>query len=62
LTGVPSTDVDYDRLKQIAVTEYLKYIGSMIANYASPPSEIKSKIVMAKAAYNKKDTSPTNGT
>jgi hypothetical protein len=34
----------------------------MIANDASPTREIKSKIVMAKAAFNKKNTSPTNGT
>jgi len=33
-----------------------------MANDASPTREIKSKIVMAKAAFNKKNISPTNGT
>jgi len=42
--------------------EYFKYIGSMIANDASPAREIKSKVVMEKAACNKKNNSPTNGT
>jgi len=59
--GVPSPDADYNRSKQIAGTEYFEYIGSMIASDASPTREIKSKIVMEKAAFNKKNTSPTNG-
>jgi len=59
--GVPSPDADYDRPKQIAGTKYFEYIGSMITSDASPTREVKSKIVMEKAAFNKKNTSPTNG-
>jgi hypothetical protein len=58
-TGLPSPDTDYDRSKQIASTEYFEDIGSMIENDASHTCEIKSKIVMEKAAFNKKNTSPT---
>jgi hypothetical protein len=42
--------------------EYFKYIGSMIANDASPAHEIKFETFKAKAAFNKKNTLPTNGT
>jgi len=59
-TGVPSPDADYDRSKQIADTEYFDCIGNMIASDASPTRETKSKIVTEKAAFNKKNTSPTN--
>jgi hypothetical protein len=34
--------------------EYLNYLGSMIKNDARCTCEIKSRIVMAKAAFNKK--------
>jgi len=59
---LPSPDTDYNRSKQIASTEYFKYIGSMKTNDASPAREIKFEIFKAKATFNKKNTSPTNGT
>jgi hypothetical protein len=36
--------------------EYFKYLSSMITNYARCTREIKTRIVMAKAAVNKKKT------
>jgi hypothetical protein len=36
--------------------EYLNYLGNMITNYARPTREIKSRIAMTKAAFNKKKT------
>jgi hypothetical protein len=41
--------------KQLQNVEYFKYLGSMIANDARCIREIKSRIVMAKAAFNKKN-------
>jgi hypothetical protein len=40
--------------KQLENMEYLNYLGSMITNDARCTCEIKSKIAMAKAAFNKK--------
>jgi hypothetical protein len=34
--------------------EYFKHLGSVIINYAICTSEIKSKVAMEKAAFNKK--------
>jgi hypothetical protein len=42
--------------KQLENVEYLKYLGSMITNDARCTHEIKSRIAMAKAAFNKKKT------
>ena len=36
--------------------EYLNYSGSMITNYARCTREIKSRIAMARAAFNRKKT------
>jgi hypothetical protein len=40
--------------KQVENVEYLTCLGSMIANDARCTREIKSRIGMAKAAFNKK--------
>jgi hypothetical protein len=40
--------------KQLENVEYLNYLGSMIKNDASCAREIKSRIAMEKAAFNKK--------
>jgi hypothetical protein len=40
--------------KQLANVEYFNYLGSMITNDARCTREIKSRIAMAKAAFNKK--------
>jgi hypothetical protein len=40
--------------KQLDNVEYLNYLGSMITNDARCTREIKSRIAMAKAAFNKK--------
>ena len=40
--------------KQLENVEYLKYLGSMLTNDGRCTCEIKSRIVMAKAAFNKK--------
>jgi hypothetical protein len=42
--------------KQLENVEYLIYLGSMITNDARCTREIKSRIAMAKAAFNKKKT------
>jgi CRISPR/Cas system-associated exonuclease Cas4 (RecB family) len=42
--------------KQLQNVEYFNYLGSMITNYAICKREIKSRIVMAKAAFNKQDS------
>jgi hypothetical protein len=42
--------------KQLENVEYFKYLGSMITNDARSTREIKSRIVMAKTAFNKKKT------
>jgi hypothetical protein len=40
--------------KQLENVEYLNYLGSMITNDARCTREIKSRIAMVKAAFNKK--------
>jgi hypothetical protein len=40
--------------KQLKNVEYFKYLGSMLTNDARCTCEIKSRIAMAKAAFNKK--------
>jgi hypothetical protein len=41
--------------KQLANVEYFKYyLGSMLTNYGRPTCEIKSRIAMANAEFNKK--------
>jgi hypothetical protein len=40
--------------KQLENVEYLNYLGSMITNDARCTREIKSRIAMAKAAFNNK--------
>jgi hypothetical protein len=40
--------------KQLGNVEYFKYLGSMITDDARCRCEIKSRINMAKAAFNKK--------
>jgi hypothetical protein len=45
--------IDQNQLENV---EYFNYLGSMITNDARCTSEIKSKIAMAKAAFNKKKT------
>jgi hypothetical protein len=42
--------------KQLENVEYFNYLGSMITNDARCTREIKSRIAMAKAAFNKKKT------
>jgi hypothetical protein len=42
--------------KQLENLEYFNYLGSMITNDARCRREIKSRISMAKAAFNKKKT------
>jgi hypothetical protein len=41
--------------KQLGNVEYLNYLGSMITNDAKCTHEIKSRIAMAKASFNKKN-------
>jgi hypothetical protein len=40
--------------KQLVNVEYFKYLGSVLTNYGRCMCEIKFRIVMAKAAFNKK--------
>jgi hypothetical protein len=42
--------------KQLKNVEYFNYLGTMITNDARCTREIKSRIAMAKAAFNKKKT------
>jgi hypothetical protein len=42
--------------KQLENVEYFNYLGTMIINDARCTREIKSRIAMAKAAFNKKKT------
>ena len=42
--------------KQLQNVECFKYLGSMLTNDGRCTCEIKSSIVMAKAAFNKKKT------
>jgi hypothetical protein len=46
--------------KQLENVESFKYLGSMLTNYGRCTGEIKSKIAMAKAAFNKKGALFTN--
>jgi hypothetical protein len=46
--------------KQLENVEYLNYLGSMITNEARCTREIKSRIAMAKTAFNKKKTVSTS--
>ena len=48
--------------KQLENVECLKYLGSMLTNDGRCTCEIKSRIVMAKAALSKKKTLFTNWT
>jgi hypothetical protein len=45
---------DYDRSKEREMVEYFKYLGGLIINDARCTHEMKSRIAMAKAAFNKK--------
>ena len=40
--------------KQLENVEYFKYVGSILTNDGRCTCEIKSRIAMAKAAFNKK--------
>jgi len=42
--------------KQLEHVEYFKYLGSMLTNNRRCTCEIKSRIAMAKAAFNNKKT------
>jgi len=42
--------------KQMEIVECFKYLGSILTNDGRCTCEIKSRIVMAKAAFNKKKT------
>ena len=42
--------------KQLENTEYFKYLDSILTNDVRCTCEIKSRIAMAKAAFNKKKT------
>jgi hypothetical protein len=49
--------------KQLENVEYFSYLGSMITNDARCTREIKSRIALAKAAFNKRRIfSPANWT
>ena len=48
--------------KQLENVECLKYLGSMLSNNGRCTCEIKSRIAMAKAAFNKKKTNPFTST
>jgi hypothetical protein len=53
-TTTPSKN--YDRPKQLKNVEFFKYLGSIFTNGGRCTFEIKCKIAMAKAAFNKKRT------
>ena len=42
--------------KQLENVECFKYLGSMLTNYGGGACEIKSRIAMAKDAFNRKKT------
>ena len=46
--------------KQLENVEYIKYLGSMLTNDGRCTCESKSRIAMAKAAFNKKKTLSTS--
>jgi cellulose biosynthesis protein BcsQ len=50
--NIPGTDYDQNR----EIVEYLNYLASMITNDAKCKHKIKSRIAIAKAAFNKKKT------
>jgi hypothetical protein len=51
-TFIPSKN--YDRTKQLENVESFKYLGSILTNDGRCTCEIKCRIAMAKAAFNKK--------
>jgi hypothetical protein len=51
-----SFNAGYDRSKQPENVEYFNYLGSMLTGDARCTHEIKSRIALAKAAFNKKKT------
>jgi hypothetical protein len=44
--------------KNLENVEYCSYLGSMVTEDARCTCEMKSRIAMAKAAFNKRGTSP----
>jgi len=48
--------------KQLDYVEYFNYLGSMITNNERCTREVKYRIAVAKAAFNKKTFSPVNWT
>jgi hypothetical protein len=48
------TSKNYDRPKQLENVEYFKYFGSILTNDGRCTCEIKCRIAVAKAAFNKK--------
>ena len=57
-TTIPSNN--YDRRKQLENVECFKYLGSILTKEGRYTCEIKSRIDMAKAVFNKKKTLFTN--
>ena len=53
-TSIPSNN--HDRPKQLENVECFKYLGSILTNDGRRTCEIKSRIAMVKAAFNKKKT------
>jgi hypothetical protein len=56
----PSSNTAYGRSKHLENMECFNYLGSMLTNDAMCTLEIKSRIAMAKAAFNKKKTLSTS--
>ena len=52
----PSLEQTMTDQKQLENVEYFNYLGSMITNSARCTCEIKSRIAIAKAAFNNKET------
>jgi len=50
------TSKNYDKPKQLENVESFKYLGSILTNDGRCTCEIKCRIAMAKAAFNKKRT------
>jgi len=48
--------------KQLDNVEYFNYLGSMITNNEKCTREVKHRVAVAKAAFNKKTFSPANWT
>ena len=55
---IPSNN--YDRPKNWRMWEYFKYLGNILTNDGRCTCEIKYRIAMAKAVFNKKKTLFTN--